>query len=153
VYNINTPGILRADTGIRLLPSMNKVETARSDAPATSRPKLLSSHAPHYRRPVLKLVVLFLGWKALLLTIAYASPGPGYDTSTELAFHQQGHNQNSSWLGLVLQRLLLKTTRWDAIYFSFNSAQGHVYEQNWAFSWAFARASSALANGVSMLSS
>jgi phosphatidylinositol glycan class V len=96
---------------------------------------------------VVKLVALFSAWKALLLVVAYASPGPGYDTSTSLLFDRY-QTHSVSFLGTHLERLLLRLTRWDAIYFASSSERGHLYEQEWAFSWFHARITSALSHGA-----
>jgi GPI mannosyltransferase 2 len=93
------------------------------------------------------LLKYFLVWKILLLAIAYASPGLGYDTSTEILFEQE-EQPVASFYGLAIHHLTLRLTRWDGIYFASNSAYGHVNEQNWAFSWALARSTSFISRGV-----
>ncbi|SMR49619.1 unnamed protein product [Zymoseptoria tritici ST99CH_3D1] len=95
-----------------------------------------------------RLVTYFLIWKAALLLVACASPGPGYDTSTQLFFAQNNAEPSASSPGLlaqVLQHVAIKLTRWDAIYFTSASINGLVYEQQWAFSPTFARITSLLA--------
>ncbi|KJX99364.1 gpi mannosyltransferase 2 like protein [Zymoseptoria brevis] len=94
-----------------------------------------------------RLVIYFLIWKAALLLVACASPGPGYDTSTQLFFAQNAEPSASSpgLLAQVLQHVAIKLTRWDAIYFTSASVNGLVYEQQWAFSPTFARITSLLA--------
>jgi len=93
------------------------------------------------------LLAFFAAWKLLLLGVACASPGPGYDTSTRVLFDQcdvQAH----SWTSRVVEHLTLRLTRWDALYFSTSSARGHLYEQEWAFSWFMSRLTAILANGA-----
>lgn len=93
------------------------------------------------------LLKYFLIWKALLIAAACASPGPGYDTSTQILFEQYEPPASSSY-GRAIEYIVLRLTRWDGIYFASNSARGHVNEQNWAFSWALARSTSFLSRGV-----
>lgn len=78
------------------------------------------------------LLVLFSLWKILLFSIALMSPGPGYDTSTELL---EGVGDSN----------LLSLVRWDAIYFVEAARNGYVFEQQWAFSWTLTRAMAFLA--------
>lgn len=80
-------------------------------------------------RPVLALTGVFLLWKSVLLALATAAPGHGYDTSTSLLVTESSNFvQGSLYLGLVS-----KLTRWDAIYFVQLARRGHVFEQEWAF--------------------
>lgn len=84
-------------------------------------------------RPWVSLAGLFLAWKVLLLIVAVAAPGPGYDTSTQILFY--GVNRtNHEWP--FVDRLVAKFTRWDAIYFTSGAKDGNIFEQEWAFSWA-----------------
>lgn len=93
------------------------------------------------------LLAFFVTWKLLLLGVACVSPGPGYDTSTRISFDQ--HNvQAASWINLAVEHLALRLTRWDALYFSTSSVRGHLYEQEWAFSWFMSRFTAMLANGA-----
>lgn len=95
--------------------------------------------------PRARLAYLFALWKTLLLAIAWLSPGPGYDTSTQLLFGSASTQQATattdpfhgaaSALNLVAQKL----TRWDGIYFVSNAHRGYILEQEWAFSWAYTR--------------
>ena len=93
------------------------------------------------------LVRYFFIWKILLLVVACASPGPGYDTSTEVLFDQLKQPTTSTF-GQVIEHVVLRLTRWDGIYFASNSARGHTNEQNWAFSWTLARITSFISRGV-----
>lgn len=103
------------------------------------------------KTPRTLIVVLFLVWKLLLLTVALLSPGPGYDTSTQLLFKGYGtrsvelanlqpsaHSPTRSW-SLSTERLVESLTRWDAIYFASIAERGYVFEQEWAFGWGFTR--------------
>ena len=94
-----------------------------------------------------QLTVYFVAWKALLLLVAASSPGLGYDTSTQILLDHDERTPES-WTGRVLQHVLFRLTRWDAIYFASNSERGHVNEQDWAFSWALARVTSSVAKGA-----
>ncbi|KAL1652329.1 ER membrane glycoprotein subunit of the GPI transamidase complex-like protein [Diplodia intermedia] len=104
-------------------------------------------------RPFSALVIVFAAWKTLLLLIAFASPGPGYDTSTTLLL---GHDAAASalgaaaapWTATLGQRLVSKLVRWDAIYFTAAAERGYQHEQEWAFSWAF---SHLMANAAKIL--
>lgn len=93
------------------------------------------------------LLAFFAAWKLLLLAVAYASPGPGYDTSTRIVFDQY-NTRPHSWLAGIVQHITLRLTRWDAIYFSTSSERGHLYEQEWAFSWFMSRVTALLSNGA-----
>jgi hypothetical protein len=95
------------------------------------------------------LLVFFVAWKLLLLGVACASPGPGYDTSTRILFDQYDV-QAPSWTSRAIEHLTLRLTRWDGLYFSTSSARGHLYEQEWAFSWFMSRLTAMLANGASL---
>ncbi|KAF2137013.1 glycosyltransferase family 76 protein [Aplosporella prunicola CBS 121167] len=94
--------------------------------------------------PFASLAVLCAIWKIVLFVVALSSPGPGYDTSTILLFGTDAASSIplSASLG---SRLAVKLTRWDAIYFAKLAQRGHVYEQEWAFSWGFARLMAKLA--------
>lgn len=95
---------------------------------------------------VWRLVALFVAWKVLLLLVVCASPGPGYDTSTRVLFDQ--HAPSLSWTARALEHAVLRSTRWDGIYFATSAERGHVNEQEWAFSWVLARCNHYLTNGM-----
>jgi phosphatidylinositol glycan class V len=121
--------------------------STRIGGPATR--KIKSSGISTPPKPYLTwLLAFFVAWKLLLLGIACASPGPGYDTSTRILFDQQGV-QAHSWISRVVEHLTLRLTRWDALYFSTSSVRGHLYEQEWAFSWFMARLMAMLSDGAS----
>ncbi|TGO31076.1 hypothetical protein BPAE_0002g01710 [Botrytis paeoniae] len=88
--------------------------------------------------PVRTLILCFILWKTSLLLIAACSPGPGYDTSTSLLLSSL-HSIGKKKLPSVVQYLISKLVRWDAIYFVHASNRGYVYEQEWAFGWGFTR--------------
>ncbi|KAI7237239.1 hypothetical protein KC330_g3259 [Hortaea werneckii] len=77
---------------------------------------------------------------------ALSAPGQGYDTSTQITFHPDHSKGSSSWVSKAIEHAVLRLTRWDAIYFASSSWRGHLYEQEWAFSWLFSRLSSKAAN-------
>lgn len=98
-----------------------------------------------YDSPASFLILLFLAWKLLLLAVAFATPGPGYDTSTQLLL-LKGYgidglpNPNASAVAehySGVERLVERLTRWDAIYFTSVGSRGRVYEQEWAFGWGW----------------
>jgi GPI mannosyltransferase 2 len=89
------------------------------------------------------LVTGFIVWKLLLFALASVSPGIGYDTSTSLLFNDV-NQLPAKRNGLAGARdsahgPILRIVRWDAIYFVKTAERGHLYEQEWAFSWALAR--------------
>ncbi|KAK5677133.1 ER membrane glycoprotein subunit of the GPI transamidase complex-like protein [Elasticomyces elasticus] len=118
------------------------LSSSRISQPATLRGKAvqhLEKTSPN------RLLPIFCGWKALLLVIAVASPGVGYDSSTKILFDAQRGNYDS-WFAKVVEYVLLRLTRWDGIYFASAAANNQqVYEQEWAFSWALSRVNSMLA--------
>src|SRR4051812_31974874 len=87
--------------------------------------------------PFRTLSIAFICWKAVLLLIAACSPGPGYDTSTNLllsSLEYQGIDLPST-----ARYLISKLVRWDGIYFVQLAERGYLYEQEWAFGWGFTR--------------
>ncbi|KAL1297206.1 hypothetical protein AAFC00_004776 [Neodothiora populina] len=80
------------------------------------------------------LLLAFVIWKALLLCIACASPGPGYDTSTQLLL-ASGTSQTEASSIKLLGHIASRLVRWDALYFVRVAQRGHVFEQEWA--WGF----------------
>lgn len=86
------------------------------------------------------LVQLFVLWKALLLLVACASPGPGYDTSTKVLFSAISTTGGANdELPVWLTYLPSKLVRWDAFYFVPIAQRGYVHEQEWAFGWGFSK--------------
>lgn len=95
--------------------------------------------------PIRILVISFLAWKILLLIIAAASPGPGYDTSASL----NGSSEISAGeLPAALRYLVEKLTKWDAIYFVKSANRGYLFEQEWAFGWGFSRVIALCTSGI-----
>ena len=74
--------------------------------------------------PKSSLAAFYVLWKFLLLLVAIASPGAGYDTSTTLLSQPQS-------------LLTSKLVRWDAIYFTEVAHRGYLFEQEWAFGWGY----------------
>lgn len=91
-----------------------------------------------------QLLKAFLAWKLLLLAIACASPGPGYDTSTDIFLA----SSNGALFHKLAQHFATRLTRWDALYFVSASQHGKLFEQEWAFSWAQSQLSALLARGA-----
>jgi phosphatidylinositol glycan class V len=88
-----------------------------------------------YRR----LAVIFLIWKAVLFTLAAVCPGPGYDTSA-LILLDPSVARHENFADLTRhERLTLNLFRWDALYSVKAAERGKVHEQEWAFSWTYAR--------------
>ncbi|KAF1950980.1 GPI mannosyltransferase 2 [Byssothecium circinans] len=86
------------------------------------------------------LTAVFFAWKCILFAIAALAPGPGYDTSALIlsnpSLRRHAEFKNQDFLG----RIALKLFRWDALYFVTAAQRGQVYEQEWAFSWAYSGA-------------
>lgn len=91
------------------------------------------------------LVAVFVVWKVLLLCIACASPGPGYDTSTELLLPRP--SRDDSLLVRTIAYVSSKLVRWDALYFIRVAQRGHLFEQEWAFGWGWMKSISLVAKG------
>ncbi|EON69042.1 hypothetical protein W97_08355 [Coniosporium apollinis CBS 100218] len=75
----------------------------------------------------------------------------GYDTSTAILWRQAGAAQcqgNTCKGHSFFDVFALKLTRWDAIYFTQIAERGYVYEQEWAFGWAYTVAVGSLAQGL-----
>ena len=83
------------------------------------------------------LAQAFFAWKAVLLVFAVLAPGPGYDTSALIALNpgHLRHTELTSWS--TLDRLSLNLFRWDSLYFVKSAQRGYIFEQEWAFSWAY----------------
>ncbi|KAH7383226.1 GPI mannosyltransferase 2 [Pyrenochaeta sp. MPI-SDFR-AT-0127] len=87
---------------------------------------------------VKQLVLIFCAWKSLLLLLAAFCPGPGYDTSALISIDKSSHRHQNIDTFPRHDRLTLNLFRWDAFYFVTAAERGHVYEQEWAFSWTYA---------------
>lgn len=103
--------------------------------------------------PRARLIYLFLCWKAVLLLIAFSSPGYGYDTSTSLFLGDAAQpaiadkvtsSRERSWLWPCVAKLL----RWDAIYLIALSRRGYLFEQDWAFGSVFPKAVALFSTGT-----
>ncbi|OAG40822.1 hypothetical protein AYO21_04899 [Fonsecaea monophora] len=94
-------------------------------------PSLWSSY--RHDHPILTLFVLFVAWKSVIILITLAAPGVGYDTSTSLLDWEDAGQQTISDTPDDMSNWWMKLVRWDAIYYTHLSDQGHVFEQEWAF--------------------
>lgn len=94
-------------------------------------------------RPLVTIALAFTAWKALLALIAWGSPGIGYDTSSSLLEDFPSSTELTNTPSILLH-LLTKFVRWDAIYFTQIAARQYVFEQEWAFSFAFSKVVSIL---------
>ena len=94
--------------------------------------------------PVRTLVTVFVLWKLLLLCVASASPGIGYDTSTRLLLP----SMDGSVPVTVLQHVSSRLVRWDALYFLRIAERGCLFEQEWAFNSSFTRLVAFVARGA-----
>lgn len=83
-----------------------------------------------------------------MVVLALLSPGHGYDTSTDILFalaaEEEAYQIAIDGRRNLFDLLLLKLTRWDALFFSKISERGYVNEQEWAFSWVYTRLISTL---------
>lgn len=77
------------------------------------------------------------------MLVAVASPGPGYDTSTEILLRRHSDTAES-WSEHLVSRL----TRWDGLYFASAAERGPVFEQQWVFSPFLAKITSSLMGGA-----
>jgi phosphatidylinositol glycan class V len=95
--------------------------------------------------PAWALLGLFVAFKTLLLAVALLSPGPGYDTSTNLLMAAPDTSSNllaaPDTSTNLLAALAHRLTRWDAIYFTAVARRGaYVFENEWAFGWGMTTA-------------
>lgn len=118
--------------------------SSRLGGPAAPRGKAAQDAASI--SPV-RLLPLFGVWKTILVLTACLSPGSGYDTSTRI-YIDGHHSPSSSWLATALDHLVLRLTRWDAIYFTSAAEHGKHYEQEWAFSLVLSNFTSLVVKGV-----
>lgn len=100
------------------------------------------------RYSIKRLLAIFVAWKTLIFAVASCSAGPGYDTSTQILLDQHRAPEALSWLSTAVEHVVLRLTRWDALYFASGSLHGQVYEQEWAFSWALSKATSLFSRGA-----
>ncbi|EMC98360.1 glycosyltransferase family 76 protein [Baudoinia panamericana UAMH 10762] len=128
---------------------MNVLKTyfspTRISQPATLKGK---AARPIQQTSIQRLLRIFAAWKAVLLIVALLSPGVGYDTSTRILFDQHAKNHHLSWVSSAIEYIVLRLTRWDAIYFASNASRGYVREQDWAFSWLLSKCTSFFAGAL-----
>lgn len=86
-----------------------------------------------------QLVAVFFVWKALLFALTALCPGPGYDTSGLILTNPSINRYASLETESRFDHFVLNLFRWDALYFVKDAERGLVFEQEWAFSPAFAR--------------
>lgn len=98
-------------------------------------------------RHLLFISLTFVLWKLLLGVLAYSSPGIGYDTSSSLLEDFENYPELIE-VPPILQYSVTKLVRWDAIYFAQIAARQYVFEQEWAFSYAFSKIVSTVSQGV-----
>lgn len=101
--------------------------------------------------PVRTLLFLATCWRVSLAIAIVLSPGMGYDTSTAILRRQAGAAQclgDTCKAHGFFDVFALKLTRWDAIYFTQIAERGYVYEQEWAFGWAYTTAVSSVAQSL-----
>ena len=105
-------------------------------------------HQFSLQRPRLSLCCYFVAWKLLLILVALASPGPGYDTSTSLALEPVFSSATQSIVHETLSKwnITLKLTRWDALYFTKIAHAGYVFEQEWMAGFGFTKILGFLSN-------
>ena len=89
-------------------------------------------------RCLVTITATFIAWKTTLLLVASSSPGIGYDTSSSLLEDFLAPAELTV-TPFTLQHFLTKFVRWDAIYFTQIAARQYVFEQEWAFSFAFSK--------------
>lgn len=91
------------------------------------------------RSPKRYLTLYWAAWKFILFVLALASPGIGYDTSTDVLLAARSTHESPYRIFDQFKYGLQKFVRWDAIYFSQIAQRGHLFEQEWAFGWGFTR--------------
>ena len=99
-----------------------------------------------HSRHLVAITFSFIVWKAILGLVACNSPGIGYDTSSSLFEHFEDLPDLIE-TPLTLQNSITKFIRWDAVYFTQIAARNYVFEQEWAFSFAFSRIMSIISRG------
>jgi hypothetical protein len=85
------------------------------------------------------LIAFFVAWKFILFIIVALSPGPGYDTSALVLFNPSRYRHDEFKKASISDRLIINLFRWDVFYFVKATLRDKVYEQEWAFSWAYSQ--------------
>jgi phosphatidylinositol glycan class V len=98
-------------------------------------------------RHLVLITVTFVAWKALLGLVTHGSPGIGYDTSSSLLEDFETPLELTETPS-NLHYFATKLIRWDAIYFVQIAARSYVFEQEWAFSYAFSKIISTVSSGM-----
>jgi phosphatidylinositol glycan class V len=114
------------------------VDIPNNNAPSAPHPHHLEMTSVYALR-ARQLFVVFCAWKALLLSVAAFSPGPGYDTSALILVDASNRRHANHLTSSRPSRLGLNLFRWDALYFVKAAERGIVYEQEWAFSPTYSR--------------
>jgi phosphatidylinositol glycan class V len=86
-----------------------------------------------------RLTSIFVAWKSFLTLLTAICPGPGYDTSGLILFGGNEHRHTAFLSSSYGDRIALKLLRWDSLYFVMTAKRGYLYEQEWAFSWAYSK--------------
>ncbi|KAL8796240.1 MAG: hypothetical protein Q9195_001355 [Heterodermia aff. obscurata] len=87
-----------------------------------------------------RYLALYWGlWKSFVFILALASPGIGYDSSTDVLLAAQSTPESPNRDLDLFRYGLQKFVRWDAIYFTKIAQRGYLFEQEWAFGWGFTR--------------
>lgn len=94
------------------------------------------------------ITLTFVAWKVILGLVAHSVPGIGYDTSSSL-LEDFGTSLELTETPSALKYAVTKLLRWDAIYFTQAAVRGYVFEQEWAFSYAFSKMIATVSGGVS----
>nr|POE47110.1 gpi mannosyltransferase 2 [Quercus suber] len=149
--NANQRILAANDTSLPPAVVMDVLSTYFSPSSRVGGPAVAKGKAAQQRLPASpqRLVPLFFVWKLILLVCVALSPGPGYDTSSRI-FLDAGSSSaanrvHHSWLVNGIEHLVLRLTRWDAIYFTSAASHGKIYEQEWAFSFVLSRFTSWIA--------
>ena len=95
------------------------------------------SAAASHSAAIPRLLAVFFLWKLVLLILAAASPGPGYDTSTDLLL--SALPVDATLPSVASARVLSRLVRWDALHIVSTVQRGYLYEQDWAWGWGYTR--------------
>lgn len=95
------------------------------------------------------LLLVYAGWKSLLFIGIAFSPGPGYDTSTQILLPSVSASDPLPIR--VISHVLTRLVRWDALYFVKVANRGYLYEQEWAWGSGFTTLVGDVAKGAQPL--